>query len=98
MCCGVGGTQGSDPVELLWLWHRLVAVAPIQPLAWVPPHFMGTAPFVPPPKKKAKEKEEKELNFRGKKRQVEILELKNRIIEIKKVIDGFNSRLATVED
>ena len=25
----------SDP-ELLWLWRRLVATAPIQPLAWEP--------------------------------------------------------------
>ena len=28
---------------LLWLWYRLAAVAPIQPLAWEPPYAMGTA-------------------------------------------------------
>ena len=35
-CCGVGCRRGSDPV-LLWLWYRLVATAPIRPLAWEPP-------------------------------------------------------------
>ena len=30
---GVGHRCSSDPT-LLWLWHRLVAAAPIQPLAW----------------------------------------------------------------
>ena len=39
--CGVGRRHGSDPA-LLWLWHRLVAVAPIQPLAWEPPNAVGT--------------------------------------------------------
>jgi len=33
MSCGVGCRCGSDPA-LLWLWRRLVAMAPIQPLAW----------------------------------------------------------------
>ena len=28
---------------LLWLWQRLAAVAPIQPLAWEPPYAMGMA-------------------------------------------------------
>ena len=36
MSCGVGCRRGSDP-ELLWLWRRPVATAPIQPLAWEPP-------------------------------------------------------------
>jgi len=40
--CGVGGRRGSDPV-LLWLWHRLVATAPIRPLAWEPPYATGAA-------------------------------------------------------
>ena len=31
--CGVGHRHGSDPV-LPWLWCRLAAAAPIQPLAW----------------------------------------------------------------
>ena len=40
--CGVGYRRGSDPL-LLWLWHRLVATAPIQPLAWESPYAVGTA-------------------------------------------------------
>ena len=39
MNCGVGHRRGLDP-ELLWLWCRLAAAAPIQPLAWEPPHAM----------------------------------------------------------
>ena len=40
--CGVGLRNSSDPT-LLWLWHRPAAVAPIQPLAWKPPHAAGVA-------------------------------------------------------
>ena len=32
----------KDP-ELLWLWCRLAATAPIQPLAWEPPYAEGVA-------------------------------------------------------
>ena len=42
MSCGVGRRRGSDPV-LLWLWHRLVATAPIGPLDWEPPYAAGAA-------------------------------------------------------
>ena len=42
MSCGVGCRRGSDP-ELLWLWRRPVAAAPIQPLAWEPPYAAGAA-------------------------------------------------------
>jgi len=42
MSCGVDRRLGSDPV-LLWLWCRLVATAPIRPLAWEPPYAMGSA-------------------------------------------------------
>ena len=28
---------------MLWLWCRLAAAAPIQPLAWEPPHAVGAA-------------------------------------------------------
>ena len=42
MSCGVGRRRGSDPM-LLWLWHRLVATAPIRPLAWEPPCAEGAA-------------------------------------------------------
>ena len=46
MSCGVGCRRGSDPALLwlwLWLWRRLVATAPIQPLAWEPPYAAGAA-------------------------------------------------------
>ena len=42
MSCGVGRRHASDPV-LLWLWCRLVATAPIRPLAWEPPCAAGAA-------------------------------------------------------
>ena len=42
MSCGLGGRCSSDPV-LLWLWHRLAAVAPIRPLACKPPCAMSMA-------------------------------------------------------
>ena len=44
MSCGVGCRLGSDPKLLwLWLWRRLVATAPIGPLAWEPPYATGVA-------------------------------------------------------
>ena len=42
MSCGVGCRHSSDP-ELLWLWCRTAATAPILPLAWQPPYVMGAA-------------------------------------------------------
>ena len=42
MSCSVGGRRGSDP-ELLWLWSRLAATAPVNPLDWEPPYVAGTA-------------------------------------------------------
>ena len=42
MSRGVGCIHGLDPA-LLWLWHRLVAIVPIGPLAWEPPYAMGAA-------------------------------------------------------
>ena len=49
--CGVGCRYSSD-LALLWLWCRLAAVAPTQPLAWELPYAMGTA-LKRPKKKKA---------------------------------------------
>ena len=40
MSCGVGRRCNLDPT-LLWLWCRLAAVAPIQPLAWELPYGAG---------------------------------------------------------
>ena len=53
MRCGVGHRCGSD---LVLLWHRRAAVAPIRPLAWEPPYTTGAALRRP----KTKEKKNKE--------------------------------------
>ena len=58
MCCSVGHSHNLDPT-LLWLWHRLAAIASIQPLAWELPHALVR------PKKEKKEKERKAIIFRG---------------------------------
>ena len=58
MSCGVGCRRGSDPA-LLWLWHRLVATAPIGPLAWEPPYAAGAAKEITTKKKEKKEKKKK---------------------------------------
>ena len=42
MSCGVGHKLGSDS-ELLWLWHRPEATAPMKSLAWEPPCAVGAA-------------------------------------------------------
>ena len=39
---GVGQRHGLDS-ELLWLWCRLAAVAPVRLLAWGPPYAAGGA-------------------------------------------------------
>ena len=42
MSYGVGHRLGSD-LALLWLWCRLVAAAPIRPLAWELLYVAGVA-------------------------------------------------------
>ena len=42
VCGAIGCPCSLDPV-LLWLWHRLQAVALIQPLAWELPYAVGAA-------------------------------------------------------
>ena len=42
MSCGVDRRRGLDPTWL-WLWCRLVATAPMRPLAWEPPCAAGAA-------------------------------------------------------
>ena len=62
MSCGIGRRQGLDP-QLLWLWCRPAAAAPIEPLA-------RELPYVPcvvlkkrqKKKKKEGKKERKELS------------------------------------
>ena len=46
---------------LLWLWCRLAAAAPIQPLAWKLSYAAGVA--LKPKKKKKKQKKEKTIEF-----------------------------------
>jgi len=53
--CGVGCRRGSDPA-LLWLWHRPVATAPIQPLAWESPYAAGAAQAIATTTTKTKDK------------------------------------------
>ena len=55
MRCGVGGRHSSDPA-LLWLWHKLAAVAPFQPLAQELPYAMGAALKKAEKKKRKKER------------------------------------------
>ena len=57
MSCGIGHRHGSD-LALLWLWHRLAAIALIRPLAWEPPYAAGMAQKRKKKKKKKKEEEE----------------------------------------
>ena len=62
MSCGIGHRCGLDPT-LLWLWHRPAAAAPIQPLAWEPPHAAGAA--LKSKKKKKKKKKTPESEHKG---------------------------------
>ena len=59
MSCGVGRRHGSDPL-LLWLWCRLVATAPIGPLAWEPPYATGAA--LEKAKRQKKKKKKKNID------------------------------------
>ena len=56
--CGVGRRRSSDP-ELLWLWRRSVATAPIRPLAWEPPYAAGAA------QEMAKRQKKKKMQIKG---------------------------------
>ena len=66
MSCGVDHRHGSDPT-LLWLWHRLVAIAPIRPLAWEPPCATGAALEKGKKTKKKKKKEKKYISLKNQK-------------------------------
>ena len=46
--------QWVKELALLWLWCRLAAAAPIQPLAWEPPYAGGAAQEMAKKKKKKK--------------------------------------------
>ena len=58
MSCGVGLRCGSD-LELLWLWRRPAATAPIRPLAREPPQAVGAAQEMA--KRQKKEKKTKQI-------------------------------------
>ena len=60
MSWGVDHRCGSDSV-LLWLWHRLAAVAPIQHKAWELPYVAGVA--LKSKKEKEKEEESKQIGI-----------------------------------
>ena len=62
MSCGVGCRRGSDP-ELLWLWPRPEATAPIRPLAWELPCAAGVALKGQKTKRKKKENIRNILSF-----------------------------------
>ena len=62
MSCGVGRRRSSDP-ELLWLWRRLAATAPVRPLAWEPPYAVGAAQEMAK-KQKEKEKEKEKVTLK----------------------------------
>ena len=64
--CGVGHRHSSDPT-LLWLWCRLAATAPIQPLAWEPPYAVGAAQEMAKSQKK-----KKKLNKKKKRREIKV--------------------------
>ena len=69
MSCGVGCRCGSDP-ELLWLWCRPVATAPIRPLAWEPPYAVGVALEKAKSQKKTKQKKTQKIVIHTKKSMV----------------------------
>ena len=55
-----GLAQWVDNLALLWLWHRLAAVAPTGPLAWESPQAVQERPQKrQKDKKRKKEKKEK---------------------------------------
>ena len=59
MSYGIGCRCGSD-LTLLWPWRRLMATAPVGPLAWEPPYTMGAALKREKDKKKKKRERERE--------------------------------------
>ena len=63
MTCGVGRRSGSDPT-LLWLWCRLVAMAPIRPLAWELPYTAGAALEMAKNNKTKQQQQKNTLGFR----------------------------------
>ena len=65
MSCGIGHRHSSDP-QLLWLWCRPAAAAPIGPLVWEFPYAVGVA-LKSQKEKKRKEKKERKERKEGRK-------------------------------
>ena len=61
MSCDIGYRCGLDTV-LLRPWSRMAVTAPIGPLAWEPPHAMGTALKKKKKKKKGNKKKKKRFS------------------------------------
>ena len=78
MSCGVGHRHGLDSM-LLWLWRRPVAIAPIRPRAWEPPHAAGVAQ-----EKAKRQKKEKKKSIVTVKEEVHYLFVNSMILNIKK--------------
>ena len=57
VCLIPGLAQWVKDPALLWLWCRLVAKAPIRPLAWEPPYAIGAALEKAKRQKKKKKKD-----------------------------------------
>ena len=57
MSCGVGHRCSSD-LALLWLWQRLAATVPINPLPWKPQNDINEAQ-----KKEKKKKKKKNIKW-----------------------------------
>ena len=54
---------------MLWLWHRLAAIAPIHPLAWEFPYATGVA--IKGERKKEREREREKKKRKGKEKRGE---------------------------
>ena len=69
MCVPIPGlAQWVKDLALLWLWCRLVATAPIRPLAWEPPHAAGATLKKGEKDQKKKKKKTKKRHNGGKAR------------------------------
>ena len=81
MSCDVGCRHSSD-LTLLWLWRRLAAAAPIQPLTWELPCTTSAAPK----SKNEKNKQTNKLEYYG----IQYLPLRTFLSDVPSDPQGFN--------
>ena len=62
MSCGVGRRHGSD-LAWLWLWHKPIAAAPIQSIAWETPYASGAVLERQKDKKKKERKRQRKYKL-----------------------------------